>query len=388
MSDLYFKGRVVLPDGISDKGVLVRDGKVLDAALSYPTADAEIIDAGSGYVLPGFIDMHVHGGGGYDFMGGSAEAIVEAARAHCRCGTTAIYPTTMSCHMDVLYHFFDCYRDAMKLDCGADLMGIHMEGPYFGPGHSGAQNPELLRHPTPEETTEILSRGGNLVKRISLAPELPGTEGIVRTMKERGILVASAHSDADFDELSASIPWGLSHLTHFYNVTTMYHKKNQKVHGGIVEAGFYYDDLTLELIGDGHHIPQEIMLLCCKLKGYDHVALITDSMRAAGTDAKESFLGSLQERWPVIIDDGVAKLPDKTRFAGSIATADRLWKIAHLKYGIPLVDVCNMMSETPAKIMGIQEQKGGIKAGHDADIVVVSDKFDVKGVWVRGNRKV
>ena len=386
MSELYFKGCTVLSDTVTNTCISTRNGVVSDLVSSVP-AGAEVVDAGDGYILPGFIDLHVHGGGGHDFMDDTPEAIAEAARAHCRCGTTAIYPTTMSCHMDVLYRFFDRYRAAQKVDCGADLMGVHMEGPYFGPGHSGAQAPDLLRHPNPEETAEILAHGGDLIRRVSLAPELPGMEDCIKTLREHGILVASAHSDANFDELAASIPWGLSHLTHFYNVTTMYHKANQKVHGGIVEAGYYFDDLTVELIGDGHHIPREVMRLCHKIKGTDHVALITDSMRAAGTDAKESFLGSLTEHQPVIIDDGVAKLPDRSFFAGSIATADMLWRTAHLNYGIPLTDVCRMMSDTPAAIMGISARKGGIRPGHDADIVITDREFHVREVYVRGVRK-
>lgn len=388
MREIYkFTGEVVLPDRLSDAPVLVEDGKILDAAFSGELpSDIRVTEVTGARILPGFIDLHVHGGGGCDLMDDTPDAIRNVVRTHCAHGTTAMLPTTMSSPAPLLYRFFERFRNMLTEDCGAELLGVHMEGPYLSLKKCGAQPPWVIREPNPVETSELLERGGDLLKYMSLAPEINGARELTETLRRRGILVGCVHSDAEFADITAAREWGVSHIAHFYNSSTMYGKRGQRVCGGIVEAGFFYDDITIELIGDGRHIPSELMRLCVKLKGSDHVVLITDAIRAAGTDAAESFLGSLSEPHPIIIEDGVAKLPDRSFFAGSIATADRLWKTA-VGYGIPLTDVCRMMSDTPAAILGISDRKGGISKGHDADLVVTDRDFNVQAVFVKGVRK-
>ena len=260
----------------------------------------------------------------------------------------------------------------LQAENGAELLGLHLEGPYFSAASKGAQPIGEQRIPEREDLERILRRAKGSILRWDAAPELPNMELFAKVMAENGVLTSLAHSAATAPEALRAFDWGFSHVTHFYNACTTFHKKNGLVYSGIVEATYLRDDVTIELIGDGRHIPRESMLLALRIKGADSIALITDAMRAAGVNCKKSVLGARTTGVPVVIRDDVAQLPDLSSYAGSIATMDRCLRTAHVQYGIPLPEVSRMLSLTPARLCGVSDRKGSLEKGKDGDVVVLS----------------
>ncbi len=378
-------GRTVLPDKILENGsVLIRDG-VIEAVGEPCPEGAEVIDARGGWVLPGFIDIHLHGGGGADFMDAEPESAGIVARAHCAHGTTAMVPTTMTCSDERLEQVIGCVLTAMEQDTGgAQLLGLHLEGPYFSAAGKGAQPVGEERIPTREALERVIRLGKGRILRWDEAPELKNTDVFAQVMRAHGILAAVAHTQANATQAMAAFDAGFSHATHFYNAMSTFHKENGIVHAGVIEATYIRDDVTIELIGDGRHIPKESMQLAYRIKGPDRICLITDAMRAAGTDVKESILGGREDGTPVVIRDQVAQLPDFSSYAGSICTMDRALRVAHLDYGLPLTGVSRMLSLTPARLCGCADRKGSIETGKDADLVILDAALQVEKVFVKG----
>ena len=378
-------GRLVLPGRIVENGsLLIEDGIIAAMGLPCPEA-ARRVDAGGGYILPGFIDIHVHGGGGGDFMDADPDSFLKAARTHCAHGTTALAVTTMSCPDETLERVIDCYLGVDHRPAGgAELLGLHLEGPFFSQASRGAQPISEERVPDRAVLERFIRRAQGQILRWDAAPELRNMELFARVMREHGILCAAAHTNANATEIMDAFDWGFSHVTHFYNAVTTYHKENLIPHAGVVEATYIRDDVTIELIGDGRHVPKESFLLAWKIKGPERLAIITDAMRAAGTDVTESVLGAREGGVDVVIRDGVAMLPSLVSFAGSICTMDRALRVAHLRYGIPLTDVSRMLSLTPARLCGADCRKGSLAVGKDADIVIMDADFAVRQVFARG----
>lgn len=378
-------GNIVLPDRICENGsVLIENGRI--AQINQPApADAKTISVNGGYVLPGFIDLHVHGGGGADFMDCEPDCIQTAARAHCQHGTTALLPTTMTCADEVLERMIACYLEAIRTPTGgAQLLGLHLEGPFFSAKNKGAQPVGEQRIPTREFLERIIRLAQGHILRWDEAPELPNTDVFAQVMRENNIMASIAHTGAIADQANAAFDMGFSHITHFYSATTTGQKINGIVYSGVNEATLLRDEITIELICDGRHIPKEHMLLAYRIKGADRIALITDAMRAAGTNATHSILGAKHGGVPVVIKDDVAQLPDFSFYAGSVGTMDRALRVAHVQYGIPLVDVSRMLSLTPARLSRCADRKGSLETGKDADIVVMNDHFNVRQVYVQG----
>lgn len=381
-------GTLVLPQGLLPNGSIRFEGEKI-ASLGPMEKDAPLgasLDARGGYILPGFIDLHLHGGGGADFMDGTPEAFRIVAQTHCRFGTTAMTPTTLSCSGRRLDEILRVYDEVSKQETGgADFLGLHLEGPYFAAATKGAQSGQFLETPQPEETERVLSLGQGQIVRWDAAPELDGMECFARQLKAHGVMTSIAHTDATAEQTLRAFDWGFSHATHCFCAMSSRRKREQIVCDGAVEAALLRDGVTLELIADGKHVPRESFLLAVKLKGAGGVALITDATRSTGTDAKESYLGSYEEGIPVLIEDGVAKLMDRSFFAGSIATCDRALRVA-LDYGVSLTDASRMLSATPARLLNVQARKGSLEVGKDADIVVMDASYAVQAVFVRGRR--
>ena len=268
---------------------------------------------------------------------------------------------------------------------GAAFGGLHLEGPYFAYAFRGAQDPRYLRNPASEEYMEILDRSKDIV-RWSIAPELPGALEFGDLLLERGILPSIAHTDAIYEDIVEAVHHGFTHITHFYSCMNGITRRNAYRYAGCIEAGYLLDELTIELIADGIHVPAPLMKLAVKNKGAGKIALITDSMRAAGMPEGKSILGSRAKGQEVLIEDGVAKMPDRQSFAGSVATADRLVRNMHQLGERPIEEAVCMMSLTPATIMGIQEQKGRIAKGYDADIVVFNADIQIQRVFINGQQ--
>ena len=381
-------GVLVTPDGVTTGKTLLFDKtivRIADAADPIPEG-ARTVDAAGGYVLPGFVDLHVHGGGGAEFLDAEPGAIETVLKTHARHGTTSLLATTLTCPDEILYAGIERLGNAIENgtpDGGCEILGIHLEGPYFAAAAKGAQAIKEQKIPTREELDKLDSLARGHVVRFDAAPELPGMDLFADWTREHGILASIGHSAANAETALHYFGKGFSHITHLYCSTTTEHKEGQTVHGGIVEAAYLEDGFTVELIADGKHIPRETMLLCFKIKGADRTALITDAMRAAGTDAKESVLGERTTGTPVLIEDGVAKLTDRSSFAGSVGTMDLCFKTA-LRYGVPLTDAVKSCTMTPARIAGFADRKGSLEVGKDADVLLFDGGWNLKSVFIGG----
>ena len=381
-----FNGRIITPFRVISDGTLIVDGnKITDVIEGNPDVEGALeIDAQGQFISPGFIDIHVHGGGGYDFMDGSVEAFLKIAETHARYGTTSMLPTTLTAEKEDLLQTLEIYKEAKSKNFnGAQFLGMHLEGPYFSVNQRGAQDPRYIRNPDPDEYKDILSHS-NDIKRWSAAPELKGALEFGRYLKSKGVLVALAHTDATYDEALIGFENGYTLATHFYSCMAGVTRKNALRYAGAIEAGYLIDEMNVEIIADGVHLPPPLLKLIVKVKGIDRIALITDSMRAAGMPPGESILGSLRDGLKVIVEDGVAKLPDRSSFAGSVATTDRLVRNMVNMVGLPLPDAVRMMTRTPAVILGIENEKGSLIPGKDADILIFNDDIQVQMTIVNG----
>ncbi|MDE7472608.1 MAG: N-acetylglucosamine-6-phosphate deacetylase [Muribaculaceae bacterium] len=387
MITLISNARLVEDGEIQDNSyVIIKDGIITSTGVGVPTEiDAdEIIDAAGNYLSAGFIDMHTHGGGGADLMDGTVEAFLTVARTHAHYGTTAFLTTTLTCPDEELFEAFKIFKEASKLNTdGARMLGFHLEGPYFAYNQRGAQDPANLKNPTPEHYNRIFEATDD-IKRWSVAPELPGALEFGRELKRRGIIASVAHTEAITDQVIEAHDAGYSLMTHFYSAMSGVTRRNAFRHGGAVEAGYLLDDMDVEIIADGIHLPKELLKLIYKIKGPNHIALITDSMRAAGMPEGEYMLGSLKEGQLIVVEDGVAKLMDRSAFAGSVATADRLVRTMINIAEVNLPDAVKMITATPARILGIDNQYGHVKPGYSADLVIFDDSINVKRTIIGG----
>lgn len=376
-------GRVILRDGLAaDTYVYMEDGLITAVTKDELPFDAEI-DAQGRYVSPGFVEIHTHGGGGADFLDGTVEAFRTAAELHARHGVTTLIPTATSGELEATFALNDAFEAAAADNPnGADMPGLHLEGPYFAYGQRGAQDPRHLRNPQPEEYLQILDRCPKIL-RWSVAPELPGALELGQELKKRGILAAIGHSDAGYQEVEAAWNNGYTHVTHLYSGMSVLHRRNAYRYVGVLESAYLIDDMTVEIIADGCHLPAELLKFVYKFKGPEKTALITDSMRGAGMPDGPSMLGHWRDGLETIIEDGVAKLPDRTSFAGSVATFDRLVRNMLNMAEVPLIDVITMACRTPAKIMGFTD-RGELKPGLRADVILFDEDIHVSHVIVGG----
>ena len=381
-----FNAEVITPFKVIHNGtVLIEDGKIVCITdKSLQTEDYTGVDAAGNYVSPGFIDIHTHGGGGCDFMDGTAEAYLKAAETHARHGTTSLVPTTLTSTNEELKNTFEVFKAAkIQNKRGSELLGLHLEGPYFAMSQKGAQDPRYIRNPIPEEYKKILQWSDDII-RWSAAPELEGALEFGRYIRDRGILPSIAHTDAIEEEVWKAFENGFTHVTHLYSAMSGVRRINAYRYAGVIECALLKDEMTVEIIADGVHLPASLLKLIYKVKGPDRIALVTDSMRAAGVPEGESILGSLKDGQRVIVEDGVAKLPDRSAFAGSVATADRLIRTMVNIADVPLIMAVKMMTTTPASIIGVNGRKGSLTPGMDADIIIFDKDINVKMTMIQG----
>ena len=276
------------------------------------------------------------------------------------------------------------YKEAMAY-CPT-MYGLHLEGPYISPNQKGAHKEKYLRTPSRKDADILLQTGAGIIKRITAAPELPGMKEFAEIMLQNGVSLCLGHSDATSDIAMDAFEYGFSHVTHLYSATPSVRKINQVVKAGVVEAAYLHDTVTVELIADGKHAAQDALKLAVKIKGTDKVALVSDALRPAGTEVCESYLGEKIPENRVIIEDGVAKLPDRSSFAGSIATSSMLLEKGINHYGFSIGDTVEMLTKTPANILGLKD-KGRLEEGCIADIVLFDAKYQVKEVLLQGKRQ-
>lgn len=386
MKTVFTNGRIIVHHRILEGfNVAIENGIITELSENLLSSE-KCIDLQGKYLAPGFIDLHTHGGGGHDFMDGSEEAIKGACLTHLCHGTTSIVPTTLTCLNSELFNFFTVYKKVKReWKNGPNLLGIHLEGPFFNQAQAGAQDPKFLQLPSKENYLPILDAGGSDIVRMSAAVELEGALELGKELKKRGIIASIGHSDATYADVQKSLDAGYCFVTHLYSGMSALHRVGPYRVLGVVESAYLFDELKVEIISDGKHLPPELLRLIVKNKGIDNICLITDSMRGAGLgDGEIVKLGSLTNGQDSIIRDGVAMMPDFKSFAGSVCTADRCVRTMYKMAGVQLYEAVQMITENPAKILKIDSRKGSIDKGKDADLVVFDEDINVCSVYVGG----
>lgn len=389
MLTLIHNANLVLENCVQYGYVVIRDEKILEVGNGIPNqaiAYDKIVDIQGEYLSPGFVELHTHGAGGTDFSENTAESFITACQAHLQHGTTTILPTTTAATKDEMICSIDALRQAQYALAGKGpvLHGLHFEGPYLDREMCGGIDPKYIRNPDPEEYEQVLDYGHGAIARWTLAVELSGAERFSKRLREEGILPSIGHSSAVYNQVKQAFDWGVTHVTHLYSAMSTITRKSGFRYSGVLESVYCIPDMTVEIIADGCHLPTELLELVYRTKGIERTALTCDSIGCAGLEVTEPIILGPADGRHVIIEDGVAKMPDRSCFAGSIATDDRLIRVMHEKVGVPLWEAVQMMTLTPAKIINLDTQKGSIAVGKDADLICFDGQINVKGTMVAG----
>jgi N-acetylglucosamine-6-phosphate deacetylase len=393
MTTTLFLGELMLPDRtVPDGAVLARDGRIVEvgaatSVLPLAGRDALRIDAQGGFVAPGYIDLHVHGGSGADFMDGTPEAFRTALAAHARHGTTSICPTTtVAVHAKLLAHLDLCRRFRAE-GAGPRVLGAHFYGPYFNYEARGAHPGGAVRNPEPEEYCQYLEYADSIAL-ATVAPELPGAEGFARACSAAGVRTNVGHSHATFDQMAQAVAWGVRHVDHLFcamsDKTKLRQKRNYPMQGGVQEATLYFDELTTEIIADGKHLSADLLLLAHKIKGVERLALVTDSSRALDMPDGRYLIGPLDGGEPFDRCDDVGIMPTGTGLASSVQGMDHMVRTFIRMTGRPLWEAVRMASLTPATIVGRQADLGSLAVGKRADVLLLDRHLQVRRVFVDG----
>ena len=372
--------KIIVDGGLFDGYLYVDEDKIVGVTAEDKEA-AESYDFTGNYVSAGFIDLHTHGAGGHPFINGSVEDVIEGCNYHLAHGTTTILPTISAGPFENMKKAVENIHLA-KMDDRAkgNIHGAHLEGPYLSAAQCGAQCPTFITPPKKEDYESLLAEYGDSVARWTYAPENDENGEFCRYLTERGVLVSIGHSNAKYPDVKLAIEGGASLITHLYSCTSTVTRDHGFRNLGVIESAFLRDELYVEIIADGKHLPPDLVKMIVKVKGADKVALITDSLEIAGTDITEGEMSGT----PFIVEDGVCKLKDRSAFAGSVATADRLIKVMTQECGFAVVEAVEMLTKVPAEILKVN--KGRLHAGYDADIVVFDEKITVSDVFVSGKK--
>lgn len=370
-------GQILTPQGwLNDGSVLISDGKILEITNSdLAVIGAKVIDAKGMYIVPGFVAMHVHGGGGYDFKQATAEAFEAATKAHLNHGATTIFPTISSSSFATLKQAVSVCETKMK-EKGSTILGLHIEGPYLNPKMAGNLFAKDIKGIDKAEYTELIE-STDCIKRWDISPELEGAHEFAQYTRSKGIMTAITHTEAEYGDIKAAYAAGFTHAAHFYNAMPGFHKRREYKYEGTVESVYLMDNMTVEVIADGRHLPSTIIRLVYKIKGVERTCLVTDALAYAACENP-----NVDPRF--VIEDGVCKLADHSSLAGSLATMDKLVQTV-VKAGIPFSDAVRMASETPAKLIGVDDRKGSLQKGKDADILIFDSNLNLRAVWSMGN---
>lgn len=387
MKYIIYNAKVITALRIIEGGAVVVENGVIGAVLeNYDLSQFENrVDAGGLYLSAGFVDIHTHGAGGHDFMDGSEEAFITAAKTHAKYGTTTLLPTTTTSSDEDLKNTFDVFsRVKNAKHSGAKMPGLHLEGPYFSHGKKGAQDPRHIKPPAAKDYERILKWSGGNIIRWSAAPELEGSDKFAAFLLQNNIIPSIAHSEAVYEEVVRAYENGFKLITHFYNACSTITRVNGYRRLGVVESGYLIDGMSVELIADGHHLPSPLLRLVYKFKGAEKMILCTDSMRGAGEGEGESVIGSLTDGQKIIIEGGVAKLMDRSAFAGSVSTTDNLVRTMVKKVGVPLVEAVRMMTLNPAAAIRLDDKIGSVAINKAADLVLFDEDINVYKTIIDG----
>jgi N-acetylglucosamine-6-phosphate deacetylase len=371
-STILRNARVVTPDSIIDDGwVEVRGEKIYEVGRG-PRPDG--VDLGGRLLTPGFVDIHVHGGGGKAFQDASTDAARTAAEFHLRHGTTTLLAGLGTQPLDDLVNSAESLVPLVEEGV---LAGIFYEGPFLSDARRGAHNPRLLRMPDIDEMKRLLAAGKDVVRMVTIAPELPGALDLIRSVVDAGVTAAVGHTDASYDECSRAFDAGATVATHLFNGMRPIHHRDP----GPVLAAMDDDRVTCEVIADGFHLDDAIIRHVINAVGHARSALITDAIEAAGAGDGVYDHGDMH----VTVKDGMAMLSDGSSIAGSTLTMDKALRRSVFSAGVPLHEALLAATATPASAIGLVDRVGVIAPGRQADLLVLDDSLSVDGVLRRGN---
>ncbi|MDH6451044.1 MULTISPECIES: N-acetylglucosamine-6-phosphate deacetylase [unclassified Streptomyces] len=361
---------VVLPTGTVENGQVVVEGTRITGTAP---ENAQVVDVTGNWLVPGFVDLHNHGGGGASFTSGTTDDILKGIRTHLNHGTTTLVASTVTGEMDFLAHRAGLLSELAEQ---GDIAGIHFEGPFISPCRKGAHSEELLRDPDPAEVRKLIDAARGQARMVTLATELPGGIDSVRLLAEHGVIAAVGHTDATYEQTLEAIDAGATVATHLFNaMPPLGHRAP-----GPIAALLEDERITVELINDGTHLHPAALQLAFHHARSARVAFITDAMDAAGFGDGRYMLGPLE----VEVSEGVARLVEGGSIAGSTLTLDRAFKRAVTVDRLPVADVVAAISANPARLLGMSDRIGSLEPGKDADLVLLDHQFDLKGVMRRG----
>jgi N-acetylglucosamine-6-phosphate deacetylase len=393
MKLLFTHVTAILPDRLMEEAwVLCEKGKIVSISTKKPkvTAETQIVDGRGGYLSPGFIDIHVHGGDGADFMDGTSEAVRVACRAHARHGTTTIYPTTTTGSPEQIHAMLDAAKAVQTERCvenGARIAGVHLYGPFFAEDKVGCHSVEGRREPTAAEYRAYFEKG--IVRIATCAAELPGAGEFYREAKKRRCLITCGHSNASWPEMAAAFKAGMRHVDHFWcamsNVASVRSRLGVPMRGSMLEFVLGTAEMSTEVIADGCHLAPELLEFAFRLKGPRKLCLVTDANRALDLPPGNYRFGAAEDGSWLESDGRVGWAPGRMNLASSIVGMDHMVRQMKRDTSATLPEVVRMASLTPAELTGIAKQTGSLEAGKNADVLLLSRKLDVRRVFIGGS---
>ncbi len=378
---IYKNAKVIFPDKIRDSIVVTDGGKIVDICNNFEEkAENTVIDCNGLYLSPGFIDLHVHGGGNKSAMSEIYEDIISMAEAHLQYGTTSIVPTTLASPIDQLKKVTLSIKKASEESKKAHILGVHYEGPYISKKYKGAQSEDNILNPDQNPPDELFELW-NKILIMGAAPEEPGVLALGDKLKSRGIIASMAHTAASYEQAEEALKHGFSDITHIYNACTSCFKIGVFRTAGVVEAALAIDEISAQTIADLRHLPKGLLKLIYKCKGDDKMYLITDGLEFSACNLKENTVFTQENGISVVYENNVMMLADKSALAGSVATLRDCVRNMYKEVGVPLYSAVKMATLTPATVINHQTSKGQIKVGCDADIILFDDDINIKAVY-------
>lgn len=386
---VFTNATLVLPDRlVPDARLAVEGGRIAEVGPSRPGGT----DLGGMYLAPGFVDLHVHGGDGADFMDGTAEAFRRVCRCHARHGTTSLTPTSTVATGAQYDRFLElCAELYGDVPGGSRIAGCHFYGPYFARPARGCHPDQEFQIPAPDNAARFLKPAEKMPLTVTVAPEIENAEWLVRTHRDR-VQFNVGHSHATFSQVEAAVGWGAKHVDHLFCAMSdrarLRQTQTYPMRGGVLEATLYFDELTTEVIADGKHLSPDLLRLAYKVKGPDGLALVTDSMRAVDLPDGEYWFGAEGSGARVRKMDGVGVTLDGTALASCVMGMDHCLRVMHGAAKVPLPEAVRMATLTPARILGAAHEIGSLEAGKRADLVLLDRELNVRGVYIAGEKVV
>lgn len=371
--------KIVLPDKILEgHSVVVNEGKISNILANKTIDDANydnVIHGENNYLSPGFIDIHTHGNSGYDILDSTTEAIDNISKYNLLNGVTSFLGTIITSSYSETVNAINNIGEYIDKKKESTILGIHLEGPFFNIIKKGAQPEEYIRKPDFGLMTDILNRANENIKMVSIAPELEGALDIIKMLDDKGITVAMGHTNATYDEAMKGINEGITVSTHLFNGMRSFTHRDP----GVIGASLLDDRVYCEIIADRIHLHDATILMTVKIKGYDKVILVSDSMMASGLKDGEYLLGGQI----VIVNEGIARL-ESGNLAGSTTNLRKsVYNMIHF-LNIPICEVVKMASLNPAKAINVHKYKGSIEIGKDADLIIFDEDINIKMTMIKG----